>query len=90
MDERLLNPNQYSFHTSDSCVNQLLLITHEIFDTFDCNPALQVRSVFLDILKAFDNIWHQGLLYNLESMVILGELYIFLKTTNQVDYKGLF
>ena len=45
-EERLLNPNQSGFHPSDSCINQLLAMTHEIFEVFDCNPTLEVRSVF--------------------------------------------
>ena len=36
--EELLNPNQSGFRPSDSCINQLLAITHEIFEAFDCNP----------------------------------------------------
>ena len=42
---------------------------------FDCNPTLHVRSVFLDITKAFEKMWHEGLLYKLRSMGIWGELY---------------
>ena len=72
--ENLLNPNQSGFRPSDSCMNQLLAITHEIFEAFDCNPALEVRSVFLDIAKAFDNVWHEGLIYKIKSMGISGEL----------------
>ena len=53
LEERLLNPNQSGFRPSDSCVNQLLAI-HEIFEALYCNPPLEVRSVFLDISKAFD------------------------------------
>ena len=34
-----------------------------------------VRTVFLDISKAFDKVWHEGLLYKLKSMGISGELY---------------
>ena len=45
-EERLLNPKQSGFRPSDSCINQLLAITHEIFEVFDCNPTLEVRSVF--------------------------------------------
>ena len=72
--DNLLNPNQSGFRPSDSCINQLLAITHEIFEAFDCNPSLEVRSVFLDISKAFDNVWHKGLIYKIKSMGISGEL----------------
>ena len=66
LDERLLNPNQYGFRRTDLCVNQLLAITHEIFETFHCNLSLEVRSVFLYIL---DKVWHHVLLYMLMSQV---------------------
>ena len=75
LEEKLLNPNQSGFGPSDSCIHQLLAITHEILEAFDCNPSLEVRSVFSDISKAFDKLWHEGLLYNLKSMGISGELY---------------
>ena len=73
LEEKLLNPNQSGFRPSDSCINQLQ--SHEIFETFDCNLSLELRSVFLDISKAFDKVWREGLLYNLKSMGISGELY---------------
>ena len=75
LEERLLNPYQSGFRPSESCLNQLLAITHEIFQTIGCNPPLQVRSVFLDISKAFGKMWHEGLLYKLKSMGISGELH---------------
>ena len=74
LEEELLNPNQSDFRASESCVNQLLTITREIFEVFDCNPPLKVRSVFLDISKVFDKVWHKGLLYKLKSIGISGEL----------------
>ena len=74
LKENILNPNQSGFRPSDSCINQLLAITHEIFKAFDCIPPLEVRSVFLDILKAFDKFWHEGLIYKIKSMGISGEL----------------
>ncbi len=59
----LLNPNQSGFRPGDSTINQLISITHTIFKAFDCNPPLDVRSVYLDISKAFDRVWHEGLIY---------------------------
>ena len=74
LNERLLNPNQSGFRPSYSCINELLEFTHDIFKSFGCNPPLKVRSVFLYISKAFDKVWHKGLLYKLKSMDISGEL----------------
>ena len=60
---KLLNPNQSGFNlVGDSCIRQLLSITHELYASFDANPPLGVRSVFSDISKAFDQVWHEGLL----------------------------
>ena len=49
-------------------------ITYKIFEAFDCNPSLEVRSVFLDISKSFDKVWYEGMLYKLKSMGISREL----------------
>ena len=49
-------------------------ITHNIFSSFDCNPTLEIRAVFLDISKPFNKVWHEGLLFKLESMGISGDL----------------
>ena len=53
--------------------------SHQIFEAFDCNPPLEIRSVFLNISKAFDKVWHEGLLYKFKSLGISGELYQLLK-----------
>ena len=74
-DNKLLNCNQSGFRSGDSCVHQLLSITHEIYKTFDANPSLEVRGVFLDISKAFDRVWHVGLLYKLKLLEICGSYY---------------
>ena len=75
MKEQLLNSNQFGFHPSDSCINQLLAITHDISEVFNGNSPHEIRSVFLDISKVFDKIWHESLLYKLQSMSISGKLY---------------
>ena len=74
VSNELLNPNQSGFRPGDSTVNQLIFITHTIFKAFDCNPPLDVRSVYLDISKAFDRVWHDGLIYKLKRCGVSGQL----------------
>ena len=53
-DNNLISPNQSQFKPGDSGVNQLLAITHEMYESFD--EEFEVRGVFLDISKAFDKV----------------------------------
>ena len=41
---------------------------------FDHNPSLEIRDNFLDISKTTDRVWHEGLLYKVESLGISGNL----------------
>ena len=58
----------------DSCVAQLLSITHEIYNSFDYNPSVDIRGVFLDISKAVDEVWHDDLIFKLQTYGIDGKL----------------
>ena len=59
-ENNLISPKQSGFKPGDSCIDQLRSITHEIYEELDAGR--EVRSVFLDISKAFDKVWHEGVL----------------------------
>ena len=68
IENDLISPNQSGFKPGDSCTNQLISITHEIYQSFD--DGFEVRGVFLDISKAFDKVWHNGLIYKLKGTLM--------------------
>ena len=70
MANNVLAPNQSGFKPGDSCFGQLLSITHEIY--FDV--GFEVRSVFLDISKALDKVWHEEIIFKLKQNGILDDL----------------
>ena len=49
-------------------------IVHEINSSFDCDPTIDVNGVFLDISKAFNKVWLEGILFKLRTCGINGEL----------------
>ncbi|MCG8113323.1 MAG: reverse transcriptase family protein, partial [Candidatus Thiodiazotropha taylori] len=63
---------QSGFVPGDSTVNQLV----DIYNTFckALDEGKEVRSVFCDISKAFDRVWHRGLLYKLQTVGITANL----------------
>ena len=75
LENDLLSDKQSGFRTGDSCVSQLIAITHEIYQSFDANPSLETRGVFLYISKAFDKVWHEGLLFKLKCHGVEGSLF---------------
>ena len=70
--KNMLSVNQSGFRPGDSCVHQLTSIVHDVYNAFDGNPSLEVRGVFFNISKAFDRVWHKGLLYKVKCMRIDG------------------
>ena len=69
---KLISSNQSGFKPGDSCINLLLSITHEIYESFDVE--LEVRGVFLHISKAFDKGRDDGIIYILTQNGISGNL----------------
>lgn len=69
---RLITPHQSGFVKGDSTVNQLTLLYNEICQALD--DGKEVKAVFCDISKAFDRVWHKGLILKLSSIGIKGPL----------------
>ena len=77
IDINLISSQQSGFKGGDSCINQLLSITHEIYKSFD--EGFEVRGVFSDISKVFDRVWHDGHIFKLRKNGISGKLLLLLK-----------
>ena len=76
-----LNSNQSGCRPGDSCVHQVISITHDIHKAFDTNPSLEIRRIFLNLSKAFDKVWNGFLLHKLRRTGIC-EIYKYFKLTN--------
>ena len=76
-DHEILTTLQSGFIPGDSTVNQLV----DIYNTFckALDEGKEVRAIFCDVSKAFDRVWHKGLLYKLQTIGISGPLLAWFK-----------
>ncbi|CAB3995430.1 Hypothetical predicted protein [Paramuricea clavata] len=64
--------NQVFDQVIPQSVMQLIFVVNKIYQALE--KGNEVRAVFLDISKAFDKVWHKGLLTKLKSIGINGPL----------------
>ena len=69
----LLTWKNSGFKELDSAINQLLLITDKIHKALESGK--EICMVFLDVSKAFDRVWHSGLLHKLRCLGIDGKFF---------------
>ena len=69
----LFSDFQYGFRSSKSTADLLTVVSDRIARAFNRFGA--TRAVALDISKAFDSVWHPGLLHKLKSYGISGQIF---------------
>ena len=72
LSNHLLPPHNSGFIKLDGAINRLLAMIDSIHKGFDNKEDSLFIS--LDISKAFDRVWHQGLLFKLKQCGITGKL----------------
>jgi hypothetical protein len=72
LDNMILYKHQSGFQAGYSTVHQLLDMYDDICTSLDNREDYCM--VFCDVSKAFDRVWHTGLLLKLESYGITGQL----------------
>lgn len=65
-ENNLLTERNSGFKRTDSTVNQLLSISNKLSQALDSKKDACL--VFLDVSKAFDRVWHLGLLFKLRQI----------------------
>ena len=65
-------PHQSGFITGDSTTYQLLHLYNSFCEAVDSGK--EVRVIFFDISKAFDRVWHKGLIHKLQGIGLSGEI----------------
>ena len=68
----ILTSLQSGFVPGDSTVNQLVYLYNAFTEAIDSGK--EVRAIFCDISKAFDRVWHAGLIHKLKCIGIRGGL----------------
>ena len=69
----LFSDFQYSFRSSRSTADLLTVVSDRVARAFNRSGATQ--AVALDISKAFDRVWHVGLLHKLRSYGISDQIF---------------
>ena len=70
----IITSNQSGFTFGDSAINQLVNISNDFGKALDSGK--EIRVVLCDISKAFDRVWHKGLLFKLKQYGISGNLLV--------------
>lgn len=67
IEDKNIIPNfQFGFRRKHATTHQLIRITEDIIENF--NRSTQTAAIYMDIEKAFDRVWHDGLIHKLRRL----------------------
>ena len=72
ISNNLLTSKNAGFKKNNSTITQLVALCHKIYLGLEEHKC--VSMVFLDASKAFDKVWHVGLIYKLKQLGIVDDL----------------
>ena len=73
----MISISQSAYMPNDCTTNQLVSIYHDVCLALENRKDIQL--IFLDISKAFDKVWHKGLIFKLRQIGVEGSLLSFLE-----------
>ena len=74
----LLSPSQSGFRKNRSTEDQVTLLTQDIENGFQ--QKMKTLAVFVDLTKAFDKVWKEGLLFKLLRKRVCGNMYSWIQS----------
>jgi ribonuclease HI len=75
---KLFDPNQSGFRGGRSTSDNIARLYNDAIAQLNDQGIL--KAIFLDITKAFDMVWHNGLLFKLKKLGINGSMFNFIQT----------
>jgi len=76
-ENKILSDPQFGFHQSHSTIHQAHMIIDAV--TFSLEKKLYCVCAFMDVLEAFDTVYHNGLIFKLKKF-LQTSYYIFIKS----------
>lgn len=73
----LIPIEQFGFRARHSCVQQVHRIVEHIVERFPQN--IRTGALFFDVAKAFDKVWHDGLVYKLYTLGVPDRLVLIIR-----------
>ncbi|KAA5582515.1 reverse transcriptase family protein, partial [Acinetobacter baumannii] len=76
---KILIDEQFGFRSKHSCVQQVHRLTEHILIGLNRRKQIPTGALFFDIAKAFDKVWHNGLIYKLYNMGVPDRLVLIIR-----------